>query len=1520
MLDAMKPSSSSSQSQSASGAGGQMLPGQLSEPSSNPLVSSGNSPSRVRLDTSASSPSVVSSPSADQWPSSHNQQQPASPGSGAGGDQWPPLEPAGPAPSPSVPGQQAPPPQSSRTVIVQKDENGFGLRVSGDNPVFVESVRDHGAAYRAGVRAGDRIIKVNGALVTKAGHQEVVRLIMAGGSPYVSLQLLGRPPQVSSSPSSPPSSSSQASTAVDSSVSSYSVDSVPANSASAAATTTTTGEPAAASSVVSGPQPANWSTLVEVERTKEKTIKAMIKRENQHLKSLQLLLDSGQSTAQLEQQRQTTVLRLSQLKQRQLFLKRARTKQHLLTGPKLGGAASSSLSFSHPRGQQQLQAHSQHIMSMDPEEEEDDDDEDGDLDDGDDSGVLVELHSVQDVPRTPSCLPLLVLSSSSTEVVDPLSPLLFLLLVDAGQPQLEQRKDWLFEAHSLFLVPDSPLRLSDSFRDSDLNRVYDALNSLQQQQSSSSSTSSSPVDSDGSILAPFVETAQKQLQQLLLGPWNKQLQLGMLVLSAHSPSSPSSTSSSSVTLHSLLNGCFSNQSTGGGGDQHHHPFTSSGSAHLGQVVAQLVQGQVGGSGGQQPLVRRETDLIPLSRGLAKPPLAPPPPAGGGSSALAPFLLFSSSSSTTPLSSSASSSHSASVKRHKSLPNSSSVTTSGGGSKSDPKTKSIGADQQPPPQQPPANFLAALLSPNGSHHATSTGGAQWLTRQGHVFAAPQFAALSSVAYCSACLHLLWGKPLLAVQCTQCLSLAHSWCFFKSAQSPACTPCPIKQQLQQQQQQVSSASATVAPPPLQPPKKHNRVASYVFDKFQRTDRTSKASQQLLQLQQQQQQSGAGGGDPLAPNGGGPTVVIPPMSSSSASDNDDDEDEEDDKETAAEKSPEKEDKTGGGDNEGDEEDQQRRRQRRRKLLRQRKDILRELLRTEKSHVHNLQLLDLIFYRPCRDEGLLSSEELAVLFANHGQLLQLHTDLWSSLKRLIRPVLKRGSSLGATATTTTATTTTTTTTTSGSTYVQLCRELAALFQGPLGAQLAVEAAAFCCRQAAGHELLRLKQQRSYKFLTFLSEAESHASLRRLRLKDLLATCFQRVTKYPLLLQTLHKSFSSGSGGGSGGSGSQWEAAAAEQLGVAVQQSRLILQQVNQRVKEEDSRQKLALFQQRTQVTWAPLPPALQPHQQWAERLQLVHEGPAVWRITKSKLVDVHLVLTDQLLLVLSRESSSSSSSQPPPLPSSPLDTEAPPGGVSAVGQHAAVPGAGGPEAAAQEHRHRQDGLLPAPAGRPVHVRVRGPLGRRPQDLGGDHPDPGHQPAATEAAAAAAATRPKPLLAAAAASAEPPLAQQEATSPRVGGAIRLLSAADADSPMAGTGAGGQGAPVDSAPLLDFKEHVTVSCVAAMGSPEPQLSPLERLRRLERHIRDQVGQRRALLHKNRDETDLDPVAGGGGGGGSAQEDDLLTLVCQLELSTLQQPQPQRHTNGGDHVTSARRRGPGGGRPEGQNQAQSARPT
>ena len=73
--------------------------------------------------------------------------------------------------------------ERTRTLIVNRDDqNGYGLTLSGDRPVSVQTVRPGGAADRAGVREKDVIVKVNGAHVTQSTHTEVVDLI--SGKPF----------------------------------------------------------------------------------------------------------------------------------------------------------------------------------------------------------------------------------------------------------------------------------------------------------------------------------------------------------------------------------------------------------------------------------------------------------------------------------------------------------------------------------------------------------------------------------------------------------------------------------------------------------------------------------------------------------------------------------------------------------------------------------------------------------------------------------------------------------------------------------------------------------------------------------------------------------------------------------------------------------------------------------------------------------------------------------------------------------------------------------------------------------------------------------------------------------------------------------------------------------------------------------------------------------------------------------------------------------------------------------------
>ncbi|XP_035531110.1 rho guanine nucleotide exchange factor 11 isoform X6 [Morone saxatilis] len=104
-------------------------------------------------------------------------------------------------PTADIPVESTGPGLVQRCVVVQKDQLGFGFTVCGERVKLVQNVRPGGAAVKAGVQEGDRIIKVNGSLVSSMSHQEVVKLIKSG--PYVALTLQGPPPCTASLPLEP---------------------------------------------------------------------------------------------------------------------------------------------------------------------------------------------------------------------------------------------------------------------------------------------------------------------------------------------------------------------------------------------------------------------------------------------------------------------------------------------------------------------------------------------------------------------------------------------------------------------------------------------------------------------------------------------------------------------------------------------------------------------------------------------------------------------------------------------------------------------------------------------------------------------------------------------------------------------------------------------------------------------------------------------------------------------------------------------------------------------------------------------------------------------------------------------------------------------------------------------------------------------------------------------------------------------------------------------------------------------
>ncbi|GAB0090164.1 uncharacterized protein DMENIID0001_048560 [Sergentomyia squamirostris] len=97
-------------------------------------------------------------------------------------------------------------PGQALTLTIHKDSNGYGMKVSGDNPVYVESVKPNGAAQKAGLIATDMILKVNGTPVRFSTHTDVVKLIKSSATVELTVQRghkMQRPSSISVGPSTP---------------------------------------------------------------------------------------------------------------------------------------------------------------------------------------------------------------------------------------------------------------------------------------------------------------------------------------------------------------------------------------------------------------------------------------------------------------------------------------------------------------------------------------------------------------------------------------------------------------------------------------------------------------------------------------------------------------------------------------------------------------------------------------------------------------------------------------------------------------------------------------------------------------------------------------------------------------------------------------------------------------------------------------------------------------------------------------------------------------------------------------------------------------------------------------------------------------------------------------------------------------------------------------------------------------------------------------------------------------------
>ncbi|XP_029387886.1 rho guanine nucleotide exchange factor 1 isoform X4 [Mus pahari] len=265
-------------------------------------------------------------------------------------------------------------------------------------------------------------------------------------------------------------------------------------------------------------------------------------------------------------------------------------------------------------------------------------------------------------------------------------------------------------------------------------------------------------------------------------------------------------------------------------------------------------------------------------------------------------------------------------------------------------------------------------------------------------------------------------------------------------------------------------------------------------------------------------------------------------------------------------------------------------------RQEVISELLVTEAAHVRMLRVLHDLFYQPMADGGFFPLDELQNIFPSLDELIEVHSLF---LDRL----MKRRQE-------------------SGYLIEEIGDVLLARFDGAEGSWFQKISSRFCSRQSFALEQLKAKQRKEPRFCAFVQEAESRPRCRRLQLKDMIPTEMQRLTKYPLLLQSIGQNTE--------------ESEERGKVELAAECCREILHHVNQAVRDMEDLLRLKDYQRRLDLTHIrqSSDPMLSEFKNLdITKKKLVHEGPLTWRVTKDKAIEVHVLLLDDLLLLLQRQ-----------------------------------------------------------------------------------------------------------------------------------------------------------------------------------------------------------------------------------------------------------------------------------------------
>ncbi|KAJ8354729.1 hypothetical protein SKAU_G00222960 [Synaphobranchus kaupii] len=142
-------------------------------------------------------------------------------------------------------------------------------------------------------------------------------------------------------------------------------------------------------------------------------------------------------------------------------------------------------------------------------------------------------------------------------------------------------------------------------------------------------------------------------------------------------------------------------------------------------------------------------------------------------------------------------------------------------------------------------------------------------------------------------------------------------------------------------------------------------------------------------------------------------------------------------------------------------------------RQEVINELFATEHAHVRMLSVLQTVFSRPLEREMIMTLPELAAIFPNLDEIIDMHYAFYESLKKLRQENNFIVKSVGTT--------------------------LLHMFNGAEGEWFQKLTSRFCSHQSYALDQIKGKQKKDPRFNTFIQEAESKPQCRRLQLKDII-------------------------------------------------------------------------------------------------------------------------------------------------------------------------------------------------------------------------------------------------------------------------------------------------------------------------------------------------------------------------------------------------------------------------------------